>query len=209
MTILPICVRNGVNVTTSSYISEQMMELNEEAKAKGLVILNECGLDPGIDILGTMKVVHEAKAAGHKVVSYESYCGGIPVAEQADNPLGYKFSWNPNASIKASKNTAIFMKDGKRVVTNEPLKQVTFCDDVSVAMKLEAYPNRDSTVFMDRFGMQDCHTFIRGTYRFTGFSSVSATIFNLGGKSYFKYYLRSFPVSTTLASPLTILLATE
>ena len=149
------------------------MTLDEECKAKGLIILNECGLDPGIDILGTMKVVHEAKAAGHKIVSYESYCGGIPVAEQADNPLGYKFSWNPGASIKASKNQAIFMKNGQRIVTEEPLKHVYQCDDVSVALKLEAYPNRDSTVFMSRFGMQDCHTFIRGTYRFGGFSSVS------------------------------------
>lgn len=110
--VLPICVKVGVNVTTSSYISPEMLALDAEAKSKGMVILNECGLDPGIDILGTMKVLHEAKAAGHKVVSYESYCGGIPVADQADNPLGYKFSWNPGASIKASKNTAIFMRNG-------------------------------------------------------------------------------------------------
>lgn len=157
-----------------------MLELDAEAKRKGLVILNECGLDPGIDILGTMKVVHEAKAAGHKVVSYESYCGGIPTAEQADNPLGYKFSWNPGASIKASKNTAIFMKDGKRIQTNEPLKHTVIQDDVSVAMKLEAYPNRDSTVFMDRFGMSECHTFIRGTYRFTGFSSIISCFHDVG-----------------------------
>ena len=166
-------------MTTSSYISPLMLSLDAEAKAKGLIVLNECGLDPGIDILGTMKVVHEAKEAGHKVVSYESYCGGIPTAEQADNPLGYKFSWNPGASIKASKNTSIFMKDGKRVVTNEPLKHTVDCPDVSVAMKLEAYPNRDSTVFMDRFGMSDCHTFIRGTYRFTGFAGVSSIKLNL------------------------------
>merc|ERR1712176_1557332 len=107
-------------------------------------------------------------------------CGGIPVADQADNPLGYKFSWNPGASIKASKNTAIFMKDGKRIVTNEPLKHTVEHPDVSVAMKLEAYPNRDSTVFMERFGMQDCHTFIRGTYRFTGFSSIISCFHDVG-----------------------------
>jgi saccharopine dehydrogenase (NADP+, L-glutamate forming) len=182
--VLHICVKAGVNVTTSSYLTDAMMELDAEAKSKGLVVLNECGLDPGIDILGTMKVVHEAKKVGHKVVSYESYCGGIPVAEQADNPLGYKFSWNPGASIKASKNTAIFMRDGQRVQTNEPLKETVICDDVSVAMKLEAYPNRDSTVFMDRFGMQDCHTFIRGTYRFKGFSSVSFIFCKENSKSY-------------------------
>ena len=153
MKVLPSCVKAGVNVTTSSYVSPEMLTLHEEAKAKDLVLLNECGLDPGLDMMGTMKVVHEAAKQGHKVVSYESYCGGIPVAEQADNPLGYKFSWNPGAAIKASRNTAIFMENGKRVVTNEPLKCVKNSDDVSVAMKLEVYPNRDSTVFIPRFGM--------------------------------------------------------
>ena len=76
-----------------------------------------------------MKIVNEAQDAGYKVVSYESYCGGIPVADQADNPLGYKFSWNPGAGIKASRNTAIFMKDGKRVVTTAPLKCAEYRDD--------------------------------------------------------------------------------
>lgn len=63
--------------------------------------------------MSTMKIVHEAADKGYKVVGYESYCGGLPIAEQADNPLGYKFSWNPGAAIKASKNKAIFRKDGK------------------------------------------------------------------------------------------------
>jgi len=89
-----------------------MEKMHEAVKSKGLIFLNECGLDPGIDIMGTMKIVHEAQNVGYKVVSYESYCGGIPVAEQADNPLGYKFSWNPGAGIKASRNTAIFKKNG-------------------------------------------------------------------------------------------------
>jgi alpha-aminoadipic semialdehyde synthase len=98
------CLKLNKNMTTSSYISPDMEKIHDQVAAKGLVFLNECGLDPGIDILGTMKIVHEAKEAGYKVVSYESYCGGIPVAEQADNPLGYKFSWNPGAGIKASRN---------------------------------------------------------------------------------------------------------
>ena len=123
-----------------------MEEMHEQVKAKGLIFLNESGLDPGIDIMGTLKVVDEAKAAGFKVVSYESYCGGLPVAEQADNPLGYKFSWNPGAAIKASRNTAIFRQNGKKVVTDTPLKCAVI-DDFSVSMKLETYPNRDSLVF--------------------------------------------------------------
>mmetsp|Transcript_7952 Transcript_7952/g.13350 ORF Transcript_7952/g.13350 Transcript_7952/m.13350 type:complete len:189 (-) Transcript_7952:999-1565(-) len=98
------CLKLGKNMTTSSYISPDMLSLNKDVEEKGLVFLNECGLDPGIDIMGTMKIVHQAEKAGLKVVSYESYCGGLPVAEHADNPLGYKFSWNPGAAIKASRN---------------------------------------------------------------------------------------------------------
>lgn len=173
MPVLSACVAAGIHTVTSSYVSPDMMKLDAEAKRKGLIMLNECGLDPGIDIMGTMKIVDEAKARGWKIVSYESFCGGLPVAEQADNPLGYKFSWSPGAAIKASRNQAIFIKDGKRVVTNDPLKWTEERDGYSVAMKFEVYPNRDSTVFMDRFGMTDCENFIRGTVRYKGFSGVS------------------------------------
>lgn len=173
MPVLIACVKQGINVATSSYVSPDMMKLDAEAKKKGITLLNECGLDPGIDIMGTMKIVDEVKARGWKIVSYESFCGGLPVAEQADNPLGYKFSWNPGAAIKASRNQAIFLKDGKKIITESPLKHVENRDGYSVAMKFEVYPNRDSLVFMDRFGMNDCETFVRGTIRFKGFSGVS------------------------------------
>jgi saccharopine dehydrogenase-like NADP-dependent oxidoreductase len=81
MPVMNACVTAGINMVTSSYVSPDMMKLDEHAKAKGLTLLNECGLDPGIDIMGTMKVVDEAKKRGWKVVSYESFCGGLPVAE--------------------------------------------------------------------------------------------------------------------------------
>ena len=110
--IAQACLKVGRNMTTSSYISPAMEQMHPEVKQKGLIFLNESGLDPGIDIMGTLKVVDEAKSAGFKIVSYESYCGGLPVAEQADNPLGYKFSWNPGAAIKASRNTATFRQNG-------------------------------------------------------------------------------------------------
>lgn len=98
------CLKVGRNLSTSSYVSNEMLEMDKAVKEKGLIFMNECGLDPGIDILGTMKVVHQAKNAGLIIKGYESYCGGLPVAEHADNPLGYKFSWNPGAAIKASRN---------------------------------------------------------------------------------------------------------
>lgn len=143
--------------------------------------MNECGLDPGIDIMGTMKVVHEANLKGYKVFSYESYCGGLPVAEQADeNPLGYKFSWNPGAAIKASRNKAIFKKNDKVIEVDECLKEFEIRDDFSCSMKLETYPNRDSLSFQENFGMIDCLTFIRGTIRYEGFSCVISAFHDLG-----------------------------
>jgi saccharopine dehydrogenase-like NADP-dependent oxidoreductase len=81
---LPIfksCLKIGRHLTTSSYISPEMEAMHEEAKRKGLIFLNEVGLDPGIDIMSTMKVKHEAEAEGYRIVGYESYCGGLPVAE--------------------------------------------------------------------------------------------------------------------------------
>jgi len=140
------CLKIGRHLTTSSYVSPDMEKLHEEAKKKGLIFLNEVGLDPGIDIMSTMKVKDEAEAKGWKIVAYESYCGGLPVAEQADNPFGYKFSWNPGAAIKASKNKATYKKGGKVVESPAPLKVVETRDDISVAMRLEVYPNRDSLV---------------------------------------------------------------
>lgn len=172
MKVMKVCVHHGVNMTTSSYISPEMEALHETAVKKGIICLNEIGLDPGIDIMGTMKIFHEAQEHGWKIVSYESYCGGLPVAEHATNPMGYKFSWNPGAAIKASRNVATFKRDGKKVTTSEPLKEVRYSDDVSVAMKFEVYPNRDSYVFLEKFGMHDCETFIRGTFRYKGFSAV-------------------------------------
>lgn len=146
MPICEACLRQGKHLVTSSYISPDMEKIHEAVKAKGLIFLNECGLDPGIDIMSTLKVKDDAEAAGYRVVSYESYCGGLPVAEQADNPIGYKFSWNPGAGIKASKNKATYKKHGKVIETPAPLKVVEQRNDISVAMKLEVYPNRDSLV---------------------------------------------------------------
>lgn len=47
-------------------------------------------------------------------------------------------------------------------------------------MKLVAYPNRDSLIFQEAFGMQDCETFIRGTLRFHGFCGTIAAFHDLG-----------------------------
>lgn len=147
MKVINACLQESKHLISSSYITDAILATDAEWKKKGLICLKECGLDPGIDIMSTIKVRDDAKKEGVKIVGYESWCGGMAAAEHTDNPLGYKFSWNPGASIKASKNTAIYMKNGKVVTQNSPLKDVAMKDDFSTCFKLESYPNRDSTVF--------------------------------------------------------------
>jgi len=115
MKIVAACLAESKHMISSSYISKEIEATDAEWKKKGLVCLKECGLDPGIDIMSTIKVRDDAREEGVKIIGYESWCGGMAAVEHTDNPLGYKFSWNPGAAIKASKNLAIYKKDGKIV----------------------------------------------------------------------------------------------
>ncbi|MGZ4091215.1 MAG: saccharopine dehydrogenase C-terminal domain-containing protein, partial [Bacteroidia bacterium] len=95
------CVEYGKHMATASYVSAEMKALHETAKEKGLILLNECGLDPGIDHASAMKVIDEIKEKGGEVVSFKSFCGGLVAPESNDNPWGYKFSWNPRNVVLA------------------------------------------------------------------------------------------------------------
>ncbi len=100
------CVKFGKHIATASYVSDEMKALDAEAKQKGLLILNECGLDPGIDHASAMKIIDELKHKGAEITSFKSYCGGLVAPESNDNPWGYKFSWNPRNVILAGQGTA-------------------------------------------------------------------------------------------------------
>jgi saccharopine dehydrogenase-like NADP-dependent oxidoreductase len=180
--IFDACLEAGVNCVTASYISEEMLNYNDQVVKKGLIFLNECGLDPGIDIMSTMKVKDEVEKEGGKIIKYESWCGGLPSAEDADNPLSYKFSWDPKAVFKTSKNSAKFLKDGE-VVHLEPdelLEAGTKVKEYMKSMNLEGYPNRDSLSFREAFGFKDAKTFIRGTLRYGGFGIIMQALHQIG-----------------------------
>ena len=101
------------NVVTTSYVSPAMQELEAQVKEAGITVMNEIGLDPGIDHLYAIKTIEEVHKAGGKVTSFLSYCGGLPAPEASDNPLGYKFSWSSRGVLLALGNAAKFYKDGK------------------------------------------------------------------------------------------------
>ncbi|OAT03013.1 saccharopine dehydrogenase (NADP+, L-glutamate forming) [Blastomyces dermatitidis ER-3] len=93
-TVIKGAIRTKKNVVTTSYVSPAMMELEKEVKEAGITVMNEIGLDPGIDHLYAVKTISEVHDAGGKITSFLSYCGGLPAPECSNNPLGYKFSWS-------------------------------------------------------------------------------------------------------------------
>lgn len=179
--VAKLCLKHNKHLVTTSYVSPAMKELDEEAKTKGLIFLNEIGLDPGIDHMSAMKIINEVKNKGGKIVSFESICGGLPAPEDNDNPLGYKFSWSPRGVLLAGRNTAHFLKNGEEIfVENKNLFKTMWKKNVESLGELEVYPNRDSMIYKDLYGLDDSKTIFRGTFRNVGWCETLYNIVNLG-----------------------------
>lgn len=175
------CVKFGKHIATASYVSEEMKALDAEAKQKGLLILNECGLDPGIDHASAMKIIDELKHKGAEITSFKSYCGGLVAPESNDNPWGYKFSWNPRNVILAGQGTAQFIENGslKFIPYNRIYTQI---DSIAVDGygSFDAYANRDSIGYKEPYGLNTIKTLLRGTLRQTGYCKAWNVFVKLG-----------------------------
>ena len=179
--VIKAAIGKKVNVVTTSYVSEAMIALDEEAKAAGVTVFNEIGLDPGIDHLYAVKTISEVHKEGGKILGFWSYVGGLPAPEDSDNPLGYKFSWSPRGVLLAARNTAHFYQDGKKETTQgEKLMSSAKPYLVYPGYAFEAYPNRDSTPYRERYNIPDAKTVIRGTLRYQGNPALVQTFRDLG-----------------------------
>ncbi len=175
------CIEKGKNMVTTSYVSEEMDELDEEAKDSGVFILMECGLDPGLDHMSALKIIHDVGKKGGKITSFESYCGGLPAPEDNDNPFGYKFSWSPKGVLLAGKNAAKYLKDGEtKEISAEDLFDHHWPMDIPELPGLEAYPNRNSLPYKRKYGLEDANTVFRGTLRYPGWSKMMKGMVDLG-----------------------------
>ncbi|KAJ8064305.1 hypothetical protein OCU04_006651 [Sclerotinia nivalis] len=180
-TVIKSAIRNKKNVVTTSYVSPAMMELDEEAKNAGITVMNEIGLDPGIDHLYAVKTIEEVHKAGGKITSFLSYCGGLPAPEDSDNPLGYKFSWSSRGVLLALRNAARFYKDGKIVdVAGPELMGTAKPYFIYPGFAFVAYPNRDSTPYKERYNIPEAQTIIRGTLRYQGFPEFIRVLVDMG-----------------------------
>jgi len=169
-TVAKACIKHKKLMVTTSYVSPAMKELDTPAREAGILILNEIGLDPGIDHMSAMRIIHDVEARGGKVTSFRSYCGGLPAPEANTNPYGYKFSWSPRGVVLAARNDARYMEDGK-VVEIPGVDLFDHFHEVRLEElddAFEAYANRDSIPYIDIYGLKDTQTMYRGTFRNTG-----------------------------------------
>jgi saccharopine dehydrogenase (NADP+, L-glutamate forming) len=163
------CIENKKDMVTTSYVSDAMQALDGPAKEAGVFILNEIGVDPGIDHMSAMQIIDRVRAGGGEVASFTSWCGGLPAPDANTNPLGYKFSWSPRGVLLAGKNSARWRKDGKEInVPGEELFDHRWPVDIEGLGQLEGYPNRDSLPYADVYNLPDVKTIFRGTLRNVG-----------------------------------------
>ena len=177
------CLDSRVHMVTTSYVSPEMRALDAEARDKDVLLLNEMGVDPGVDHMSAMKVIHGEQAKGSRLVGFSSWCGGLPAPEANDNPFGYKVSWSPRALLLAAQSSARYLKDGQVVeVTPEKL----FADPATVEIPgvgtLEGYPNRDSVSYLDTYGFDNgqVRNMFRGTLRNPGHCQLRTHLSELG-----------------------------
>ncbi len=175
------CLRRGKHMVTTSYVSEAMRALDEEARRADVALINEVGLDPGIDHMEAMRLIHAAQADGGTIMGFTSFCGGLPAPEANDNPFGYKFSWSPRGVLLAGTNEARYLKDGREVyIPGGDLFDHFEIQTVPGLGRLEAYPNRNSLPYLDLYGIAGARTMFRGTYRYPGWCRTLKALAALG-----------------------------
>ncbi|KAM7192245.1 Saccharopine dehydrogenase / Homospermidine synthase [Naviculisporaceae sp. PSN 640] len=179
--VIKSAIRQKKHVVTTSYVSPAMMELDQACKEAGITVMNEIGLDPGIDHLYAVKTIEEVHKEGGKILSFKSFCGGLPAPENSGNPLGYKFSWSPRGVLLALRNAASFYQDGKVVnVAGPDLMATAKPYHIYPGFNFVAYPNRDSTPYKERYNIPEAQTIIRGTLRYGGFPEFVKVLVDIG-----------------------------
>lgn len=176
------CITYGKHMVTASYISPAMQALNDEVTAKGLVFMNEIGLDPGIDHMSAMQVIDRIREQGGKMLLFESFTGGLIAPESDDNSWNYKFTWNPrNVVLAGQGGAAKFIQEGQyKYIPYHKLFRRTEILNVEGFGKFEGLANRDSLNYRSIYGLDDILTLYRGTIRKVGFSRAWNVFVQLG-----------------------------
>ena len=176
------CLKHKKSLLTASYISDEMNELDKEAKSKGIIFMNEIGLDPGIDHMSAMKIIDQIKDDGSELVMFKSYTGGLIAPESDNNLWNYKFTWNPrNVVLAGQGGDAKFIEKNKykQIPYNELFKN-TEPLEIDKYGDFEAYANRDSLKYQNIYKLNNIETLFRGTIRRAGFCNAWDVFVSLG-----------------------------
>ncbi len=187
ITVAELCIKHKKNMVTTSYISEEMKSLDKRAKDAGILILNEIGVDPGIDHMTAMRIIDKVHQSGGKIREFYSLCGALVAPEENDNPFNYKFSWSPKGVIMAGNNGAKYLMNREIIeIPTENLFKKPLKIDFPKIGKMEVYPNRDSLSYIDIYNLPDIETMYRGTFRYPNWCASMDAIKALGMVSYEK-----------------------
>ncbi|PIL32665.1 hypothetical protein GSI_05369 [Ganoderma sinense ZZ0214-1] len=183
--VAELCIRHRKHLVTASYISPAMRELHDRAISADVLLMNEIGLDPGIDHCSALSLIDSLRAQGKEVVSFTSFCGGLPAPEDAEVPLGYKFSWSPKGVLTAASNSALFKLYGKTCeIDGDDLLRTYFPDvPLSNTLRFEGLANRNSLPYADVYGLEpldSIRTIFRGTLRYPGFADLMHSLKSIG-----------------------------
>ncbi len=175
------CVRCGKHMISVSYEDKRIREIEKDALKKNLLILTEIGLDPGIDHMSAAELIHRVRLKGGFIKSFESYGGGLPAPDSLSNPFEYVISWNPRNVVMAGENGAQYLERGKvKIIPYHNVFRRTWAIEVDGIGTMEAYPNRDSLNYQERYGFSKADTVIRGTIRYPGWAETWFHIVRLG-----------------------------
>ena len=180
--IVKDAIHEKVHVITPSYVTEEIRSLNADAKNNDVLILNEMGLDPGIDHMSAKKIIDEIEDNGGKLTGFESFTGGLVAPESDDNPWNYKFTWNPrNVVLAGQGGAAKFIQEGKyKYIPYNKLFRRTEIIEIEGFGKFEGYANRDSLRYRSVYGLNEIPTMYRGTLRKIGFCRAWNVFVQLG-----------------------------
>ncbi len=178
--VAKICLLHRKHLVTASYLTEEMKSLHKSAERAGLIFLNECGLDPGIDHLSAKKIIDEIHAQKGSVISLKSYCGGLVAQEYDTNPWNYKFTWNARNVILAGQQTARYLHDGKFQFI-PPQRLFSQTEKVKInGVVYDSYANRDSLSYIQTYNLDHIKTMLRGTLRKSGFCEAWDVLVKIG-----------------------------
>ncbi|MHC0052344.1 saccharopine dehydrogenase C-terminal domain-containing protein [Actibacterium sp. D379-3] len=177
-----LAIAKGAHFVSSSYIAPEMRALDDAARAAGVALVNEVGLDPGIDHVMAHWLMADYRASGsyNAANEYEfiSYCGGVP---KEPNPFRYKFSWSPLGVLKALRSASRSIRDFSTLDVARPWDAISsYTAPLPQPESFEVYPNRDSLPFMADYGFEPgwkVKSFVRGTLRLNGWADAWGDVF--------------------------------